>query len=67
MRVAEFPVASVAVMVTVVVPIGNVLPDSGLKLTVGEGSTRSITVGTSNTGSGYNVAPAISDARMPAL
>jgi Ca2+/Na+ antiporter len=40
-----FPFASVAVQVTVVVPIGNVEPDAGTQLTASVPSTTSVAVG----------------------
>jgi hypothetical protein len=44
-QVAEFPSASVAVQVTVVVPTANALPEGGLHETVGLSSQRSVAVG----------------------
>ena len=41
----ELPDASVAVQVTSVVVIANVVPDAGLQVTVGAGSTASLAVG----------------------
>ena len=41
----ELPDASVAVQVTSVVVIANVVPDAGLQATVGDGSTASLAVG----------------------
>ncbi len=43
--VAELPALSVAVHVTVVVPIANTEPDGGLQTTVTEPSTASVAVG----------------------
>ena len=40
----EFPVLSVAVQLTGVVPNGKKLPEAGAQLTVGLGSTRSVAV-----------------------
>lgn len=40
--VAEFPLASVAAHVTVVVAIGNMVPDAGVHASVGAGSTTSV-------------------------
>ena len=40
-QIAVLPAASVAVAITVVVPIGNVLPETGLKLTVAPGQLSS--------------------------
>jgi hypothetical protein len=42
---ALLPLSSVAVQVTVVTPIGNVLPDAGVQTTVGVLSQASVTVG----------------------
>ena len=46
---ATLPDASVAVHVTVVVVIGNRLPDDGVQLTVGLGSVSSVAVTTNAT------------------
>jgi hypothetical protein len=47
-HVLEFPLASVAVTVTVVVPTGKSVPDAGLALTTGEASQLSVAVGSVN-------------------
>jgi hypothetical protein len=39
------PALSLAVQLTVVVPTGKVLPEAGAQVTVGLGSTESVTVG----------------------
>jgi hypothetical protein len=45
LQVELFRLASVAVHVTVVVPIAKVLPESGAQTKAGAGSQRSVTVG----------------------